>query len=51
MLPQAKEGDLSPHFSAETFTGIILIDSPISIDMFVLGEKLIIGLIWGPFFA
>ena len=48
ILPQAKEGDLSPHFNEETFIWILFIDGPISIDMFVLVKKLSTGLIWDP---
>lgn len=48
MLPQAKEGDLSPHFNEETSIGMLFIDRPISIDMFLLVKKLSIGLIWDP---
>ena len=46
ILPQVKEGVLSPHFNKETFIGILFIDRPISIDMFVLVKKLSTGLIW-----
>ena len=48
ILPQTKEGDLSPHFNEEMFIGILFIDRPISIDMFVLVKKLSTGLIWDP---
>ena len=48
MLPQAKEGDLSPHFNEETSIGMLFIDRPISFDMCVLVKKLSIGLIWDP---
>ena len=48
ILPQAKEGDLSPHFNEEMYIGILFIDRPISIDMFVLVKKLSTGLIWDP---
>ena len=39
ILPQAKEGVLSPHFNVETIIGILFIDRPIRIDMFVLVKK------------
>ena len=48
ILPQAKEGDLSPQFHEKMFIGILFIDRPISIDMFVLVKKLSTGLIWDP---
>ena len=48
ILPQAKEGVLSPHFNEETFIGILFIDRPISIDMFVLVKKVVHRLHLGP---